>query len=126
MPTFPGRSLVLLAVLSLVTISARADDIEHGRNMFKLCEGCHSLVAGEHRYGPSLAGIAGRRAGQLKGYVFSDPLSKVRFNWDADHLTTWLNDEPKNMVPGTRMEFPGITDLADVKALVAYLGTIKK
>lgn len=75
--------------------------------------------------GPSLAGVVGRRAGQLKGYAFSESLSKVRFKWDADHFKTWLNDEPKNMLPGTRMEFPGITDPADVKALVAYLGTIK-
>lgn len=125
----PGaqRALGLSALLVAWAMSpgARADEVAAGREAYKLCEGCHSLTPGEHRYGPSLAGVLNRPAGRLKGYQFSDALTSVRFRWDAGHLTQWLSDEPKNMVPGTRMEFPGLSDPQQVQALIRFLGTVK-
>ena len=102
-----------------------AADIEHGKIVFKQCEGCHSVVPGEHRFGPSLAGVVGRAAGSLKGYEFSDALTKVKFRWTAAGLSEWVSDEAKNKVPGTRMEFPGLPNPTDVNDLVAYLATLK-
>ena len=120
--SFFGCFFTLCLAFSGVT---RADEIERGRQIFKLCEGCHSVAPGEHRYGPSLAGVVGRPAGKLRGYNFSADLGKVKFRWDAKHLNQWLGDEAKNMVPGTRMEFPGIADAGEVQALVKYLATVK-
>lgn len=116
---------LLFSALLVFSGGTQANEIERGRQVFKLCEGCHSVVPGEHLYGPSLAGLVARPAGRLKGYNFSDDLAKVRFKWDAKHLEQWLGDEAKNMVPGTRMEFPGITDQSDLRALIKYLGTLK-
>jgi len=61
----------------------------------------------------------------LKGYEFSDSLKAAKFRWDEKNLTRWLEDEPKNFVAGTRMEFPGITDKGDIRALVEFLRTQK-
>lgn len=119
------RFSLLLCLLLSFTGAIQANEIERGRQVFKLCEGCHSVVPGEHLYGPSVAGLVGRPAGKLKGYNFSDDLGNVKFKWDPKHLEQWLGDEAKNMVPGTRMEFPGITDKGDLQALIKYLATVK-
>ncbi|GAC1357478.1 MAG: hypothetical protein NVSMB34_12120 [Variovorax sp.] len=116
----------LLALAALHGTPSHADaTVDRGREVFKQCEGCHSVVPGETRYGPSLAGIVDRPAGRLQGYDYSDALRGAKFKWDAKHLTQWLADEPKNMVPGTRMEYPGMANAADLQALIAYLGTVK-
>jgi len=131
MPTTPAfshlarRALTVLLIAFGAQMTAHAGQVDQGRDMFKQCVACHSTTPGETRFGPSLAGIVGRPAGRLKGYEFSDELHAVKFKWDAAHLQQWLEDEPKNMVPGTRMEFPGISNPADLKALIAYLETLK-
>jgi cytochrome c len=117
--------VITLAVLLASWTLARASNVEHGKEVFKLCEGCHSVTAGETRFGPSLAALVGRPAGRLAGYDFSDALAAAGFKWDRRHLTQWLSDEPKNMVPGTRMEFPGISNPADVASLIDYLSTLE-
>lgn len=117
--------LFIVTVFGSGLASAEAASVEKGREVFKLCEGCHSLTPEEHRFGPSLAGLAGRPAGKLKGYQYSDSLQQIKFRWDAKHLRQWLEDEPKNLVPGTRMEFPGINNLDDLKSIVEFLGTLK-
>lgn len=101
-------------------------DAALGREVFKGCEGCHSVQPNVHLFGPSLAGVVGRPAGRLKGYAFSDALSAQKFTWTNQRLEAWLGDEPKNLVPGTRMEFPGIADKAQLHQLIAYLDTLKR
>lgn len=116
--------LLLAIFFSSLSIS-HAGDAVHGKEVFKLCKGCHSVVPGEHRYGPSLAGVVGRTAGKLKGYVYSDALAAVKFRWSEQAVVKWISDEPKNMVPGTRMEFPGMPNSQDAQDLASYLATVK-
>lgn len=97
-----------------------------GRELFRLCEGCHSLKRGEHLFGPSLAGVFNRRVGSVKGYDYSAALQQARFRWDEQHLRQWLADASANMLPGTRMEFGGIQNASDMQALIAYLKTAKE
>lgn len=112
--------------LAATTPAALTGDAALGREVFKGCEGCHSVQPNVHLFGPSLAGVVGRPAGRLKGYTFSDALAAQKFTWTNQRLEAWLGDEPKNLVPGTRMEFPGIADKARLRELIAYLDTLKR
>lgn len=91
---------------------------------FAQCAACHSTEKGRTLLGPSLAGVAGRRAGSLPGYNYSAALRSSRLTWDAATLDRWLTS-PQKLVPGTRMAFAGIPDPAKRKQLVDHLLKLK-
>lgn len=90
---------------------------------FAQCAGCHSTEPGKNLFGPSLAGISGRRAASLPGYAYSPALKKSGITWNAKSLDRWLT-APQKAVPGTKMPLGGVQDPAARKALVDYLLTI--
>ena len=71
-------------------------------------------------FGPSLAGVGGRRAGSLPGYAYSQALRDSGLTWNAASLDRWLTS-PQRTVPGTRMPFAGIADPTARKAVINYL-----
>ncbi|MEZ5689931.1 MAG: c-type cytochrome [Caenibius sp.] len=91
---------------------------------FSQCTGCHSTEPGKALFGPSLAGVAGRRAGSLPGYTYSPALKASGLTWDAATLDKWLTS-PRKAVPGTKMPFAGIADPAQRKQVVDYLMTLR-
>ena len=91
---------------------------------FAQCAACHSVQPGKTLFGPSLAGVAGRRAGSVPGYSYSQALKASGLTWNAATLDRWLTS-PKRTVPGTAMPFAGISDRTQRKALVDYLLTLK-
>lgn len=52
---------------------------ERGRLLFiKKCEHCHSIEKGaEHKMGPNLFGIMGKKAGIIPNYSYSDANKKI-------------------------------------------------
>jgi len=90
---------------------------------FTVCAGCHSTQAGKTAFGPSLAGVGGRRAGTLAGYAYSPALKASGLTWNTKTLDWWLTD-PKKTVPGTKMPFNGIQDRKTREQLIAYLLTL--
>lgn len=90
---------------------------------FAQCAGCHSTEPGKNLFGPSLAGISGRRAASLPGYAYSPALKKSGITWNAKSLDRWLT-APQKAVPGTKMPLGGVQDAQTRKALVDYLLTI--
>ena len=92
--------------------------------VFAQCAACHSVQPGKHLFGPSLAGVAGRRAGSLPGYAYSPALKTAGLTWNAATLDRWL-PAPRKVVPGTAMPFAGIAGRAPRKAVVDYLLTLK-
>jgi cytochrome c len=90
---------------------------------FAVCAGCHSTQVGKTAFGPSLAGVGGRRAGTLAGYAYSPALKASGLTWNAKTLDRWLTD-PKKTVPGTKMPFIGIQDRKAREQVVAYLLTL--
>lgn len=112
---------MLVAILWTPTASAATHGKDgRGKQMFRFCGGCHSLIPGENRIGPNLSGLFGRRAGGVAGYAYSRALSQSSILWNEQSLDLWLAG-PAAMVPGTRMRFSGIRDEAARKALIAYL-----
>jgi cytochrome c2 len=91
-----------------------------GKTLSTKCTVCHSLAAGENRIGPSLAGVVGRKAGSLPGFNYSPAMKSVGLTWTAETLDKYLTN-PRALVPGTKMIFPGLPTPADRANLIAFL-----
>jgi cytochrome c len=119
------QSGVLAALLALVAAgSAAAADVEAGKTTFKKCALCHTDEPGKNKVGPSLFGIVGRKSASLTNYNYSDAMKNFKHTWNPQTLDTYLTD-PRAMVPGTKMIFPGIKDKTERANLIAYLETLK-
>ena len=91
---------------------------------FGQCAACHSVEPGMNGVGPSLVGVAGRKAGSVPGFAYSDANKASGLTWDEKTLDTYLTN-PMKMVPGTKMTFAGLPDPAQRKAVIDYLKTLK-
>jgi cytochrome c len=119
------RPFIPAVVLPFVLAgSCAAADIEAGKTKFKLCAICHSAEAGKNKVGPSLFGLVGRKSGSLDGYSYSDAMKNFNKTWTPATLDAYLAD-PRAVVPGTKMIFPGIKDQTERANLIAYLETLK-
>ncbi|HWL47159.1 MAG TPA: c-type cytochrome [Sphingomonadaceae bacterium] len=91
---------------------------------FAPCKACHSATPGQNGIGPSLAGVFGTKAAEVANYNFSDAMKSSGLTWDEATLDRYLTS-PRQVVPGTKMTFPGIKDAAKRTAVIAYLKAIK-
>jgi cytochrome c len=91
---------------------------------FQSCVACHSDKPGVARLGPSLAGIFGKPAAQAKGFRYSPALSAAKLRWDRRTLDAFIAD-PRAVIPGTRMIYPGLKDAAKRQVIVDYLERLK-
>jgi len=112
------------ALVAAVAAPAVAQDAAAGQRGFAQCRACHSVVRGQNRIGPSLAGIAGRRIASVPGFNYSAALKKRTGNWTDANLNAWLT-RPAAWAPGTRMAFAGISDAKRRADMIAYLKTLK-
>jgi cytochrome c2 len=90
---------------------------------FFQCRSCHATEPGRQMIGPSLAGIFGTKAGDVAGYNFSPAMKQANIVWDEKTLDAFLKD-PHQVVPGTKMTFPGLKDDARRAEVVAYLKSL--
>ncbi len=108
-----------------------------GEDVFRKCAICHSLVPEQHRVGPSLHCIVGRKIASQPGYRYSTGMRSAQIDsafgpyepqtWTAETLTAYVMD-PELTFGNTRMPFPGLLatvadeDLMDVTtALIDHL-----
>lgn len=104
--------------------SASAADPAAGEKVFKSqCSICHSVAKGRNLVGPSLFGIVGSKAGTVEGFHFSNANKASGLTWDEATLNKYLAD-PKQVVPGTTMTYPGLKNDTQRADLVAYLATL--
>ena len=96
-------------------------DLENGQAKFALCASCHTVAAGgPNMTGPNLHGIFGSKAATVEKFAFSDAMKASGITWDAGQMDRWIAD-PKAVLPGTKMTFPGFSDHKDRTDLIAYL-----
>ena len=121
-------SRLCLTASWIVTLSstwAVADtDKRTGSDIYQAqCAACHSNKPGVNGIGPSLAGIAGRKAGSLAGFTFTPALHSFGLAWDTATFSQFLAD-PTKLVPGTAMTVM-LPEAADRATLFQYLATLK-
>jgi len=107
--------------LGFVGTAQGAGDPAKGKKVFNQCRACHALKPGQHRVGPSLAGVWGREAGTAKGFNrYSDALKNSGITWNAEALDKYLAD-PSGYIPGNQMAFAGLKSEKKRANVIAYL-----
>ena len=99
---------------------------EHGKSVFNKCKACHQVgPAAKAGVGPEQNNLIGSKAGSRPGYSYSAAMKDAGEKglvWNEENLNKYL-ENPKALVPGTKMVFPGIKDAKDRADVIAYLGT---
>ena len=87
---------------------------------FGRCAVCHNAEKGApDKLGPNLFGTFGHPMGQ-GSFAYSDALKNAGLTMDEATLHQWL-ENPRKLVPGNRMSFPGIKDAAKRQEIIDYL-----
>jgi cytochrome c len=76
-----------------------------------------------NRSGPQLNGVLGRTIGSVDGFRYSGTFADANAAgdvWTAENLAAFLED-PKGLMPGTKMSFRGVRKPEEITALIAYL-----
>ena len=117
---------LVAATVAVATPALAAGDAAAGEKAFAPCKACHAVVADKNLVGPSLFGVAGRKAGTLASAAskYSPQLVASGLTWDDATLDKWLTS-PKELVAGTKMTFPGLPDAQKRQDIIAYLKTLK-
>jgi len=121
------KRIVLVALFVAAGLDqASAQDAAAGEKVFAVCKACHQVGdTAKNAVGPILNGLIGRKAGSVEGYTYSDANKKSGITWTDEEFTKYIQD-PKGIVPGTKMAFAGIKDPQKIKDLIAYLHTFDK
>ena len=121
-----GKTIIALALLAGTTMAANAaGDAKAGAAVFKRCAVCHTDdTGGGDGLGPNLFGVVGRKAASEPGFAYSAQLKKSGIVWNEATLTKWVSG-PGRMVPGTKMQFAGITSKKQQADVVAFLASLK-
>jgi len=113
-------ALGTVAVLSM-SGTAYAGDAAAGEKVFRKCKACHTVdEGGKNRVGPNLNGVVDRAAGAVEGYKYSKAMMESGITWTAENLDTYLL-KPKDMIPKTKMAFPGLKKEEDRDNVIAYI-----
>lgn len=92
---------------------------------FRQCAVCHSAASNaKHKIGPNLWGVVGRAAATAEGYNYSSALAGSDLVWTLDNLDRYI-EAPAQVVPGTKMVFPGQKDPAKRREIIDYLASLK-
>jgi cytochrome c len=115
------RRLLFASITVAVFAPAYAGDPAKGEHIFKRCLACH--MVGEDaktRVGPVLNGLIGRKAGTYPEFKYTEANKNSGLVWDEATLAKYLKN-PRAMIPGTSMAFPGLKKDEDIDDLIAYL-----
>lgn len=117
------RTLSALLASALMSAGAQAADLAHGKRVFQSCSSCHVVDSEANRFGPSLKGVVGRKAGSEPDFRYSQAMKDAGaagLVWDEASLGEFLSS-PKRKVPGTSMRFFGLWTQSEIDDVIAYL-----
>jgi len=118
-----ASTVVMIGTLLLAAKAHAAGDAAAGKTAFEnQCSTCHTTVIGKNGFGPSLAGVVGRKAGALEGYTYTPAMTNSHLTWDAATLDSFITNSVAK-VPGTSMPVQ-VGDAATRADIIAYLATL--
>jgi cytochrome c len=99
-------------------------DVARGEVSHNKCIACHTFdKGGRNLVGPNLYGVIGREKGTEKGFNYSAAFKKfAKGPWTAQEISDFVKN-PKAMVPGTIMSFPGIPRASERADLLLFLNS---
>lgn len=125
MRTF-GLAVVFTVLVAGAAVAEETGDAEAGKQVFAKCAVCHNIGENaKNKVGPALTGVVGRQPGTFPGFSYSSAMKAFGGDgkvWTPELIATFVQ-APRDVVPGTRMTFGGLTDQADVDNVIAYLLT---
>jgi cytochrome c len=104
-----------------------ADPVK-GEKVAAKCKACHTFESGgPNRTGPNLFGIVGAPVEHKADFSYSAAMADHKAQvgtWTEKNLFDYL-ESPRDVVPGTKMQFNGVKDPAERADLIAWLKTLK-
>jgi len=117
----PGAKVAPEEPIETLLASATVD---RGQQTAKACQACHNFQkGGPNGMGPNLFGIVGRARASEPGFAYSDAMKAKGGEWSIDDLNKFLTN-PKEFVPGTKMNFPGLPRGNQRADVIAYLNSL--
>ena len=116
--------LLAAALGAGLAFPAAAQDAAAGQKVFNQCRACHIIENnGKNGVGPNLHGVVGRKTASIEGYSYSAAMKskgEEGWTWTEDRLDTYL-ENPRGVVQGTKMAYPGLKTEQQRKDVIAYL-----
>jgi cytochrome c len=105
---------------------AAEGDAGHGKTVFNQCKICHAVGPGAKAgVGPEQNNLVGSVAGSRPGYNYSPAMKEAGQKglvWNEENIAKFI-ENPKGVVPGTKMVFPGLKNEQDRADVIAFLKT---
>ena len=99
-----------------------AGDAAAGEAVFKKCGSCHKLD-GTSKTAPHLNGVVGRNHASVGDFEYSEAMAaKSGEPWTPEAIFAFL-ENPKKVIPGTKMAFAGLPKPEDRANVIAFLTT---
>jgi len=118
----PRLAIVAGFLVLLAHGATAADDVDRRIAFNNHCRNCHSIKKDDNRLGPSLYGIFGAQAGQVKFYK-GYSLGLTGFTWDEATLEKFIAD-PTSVSSSTNMIYPPVADVAERKKIIEFLTSL--
>jgi cytochrome c len=126
------RLILAAGLIAGYASAASAQDVAKGEISFHKCLPCHSIGDdAQNKIGPELNGLDGRHSGTVPDFEYSDANKNSGIVWNEAKFKEYIQD-PRGVVPGTKMIFAGIKKPDEINDLWAYIsqfnadGSIKK
>lgn len=121
MPKVLTAAMACCLLVGQAVAQEAGGDAASGQRVFNQCRACHTLD--RNQLGPNLRGVVGRPAASLEGFRYSPAMRQRAENglvWTEDNLRAYLRD-PKAVVGGGTMSFPGLRTDQQISDVIAYL-----
>jgi cytochrome c len=109
----------------LPVLLAKADAAK-GEKAVAKCKACHSFEkGGPNKIGPDLFGVVGRPIAGHEGFNYSQALKAFGAGgkWDFEKVNLFITN-PKKDVPGTLMNFAGVSKPEERADILVYLNSL--
>src|SRR5208337_2007284 len=126
MTSFIEAAALGAALVWSASAFAQEGNAEHGKAVFNQCKICHAVGPGAKAgVGPEQNNLVGSVAGSRPGYNYSPAMKEAGAKglvWNEENIGKFI-ENPKTVVPGTKMVFPGLKNAQDRADVIAYLKT---